>query len=71
MAKKKANPELLVAEIHIQQSKIASLSNQFNANKAKIDRLSSTNLNIKNKADRLKETLQRNIKLAQELGIRF
>lgn len=71
MAKKKANPELLVAEIHIQQSKINSLSNQFNANKAKIERLSSTNLNIKNKADKLKEILQRNIKLAQELGIRF
>lgn len=71
MAKKKTNPELLVAEIHIQQSKITSLSNQFNANSAKIERLRSTNLNIKNKADKLKEVLQRNIKLAQELGIRF
>jgi hypothetical protein len=71
MAKKIKNPEMLVAEIHTQQSKYNSLENQFNANKAKVERLLATNEAITKKAHNLKAVLDRNMKLAQDNGIPF
>lgn len=71
MAKKIKNPEMLVAEIHTQQSKYSSLQDQFNANKAKIERLQATNDAIAKKASNLKAVLSRNMKLAQDNGIHF
>lgn len=71
MAKKIKNPEMLVAEIHTQQSKYNSLENQFNANKAKVERLLATNEAITKKVYNLKAVLDRNMKLAQDNGIPF
>lgn len=71
MAKKIKNPEMLVAEIHTQQSKYISLQNQFNANKAKVERLLATNEAITKKVYNLKAVLDRNMKLAQDNGIPF
>lgn len=71
MAKKVKNPEMLVAEIHTQQSKLASLKAQYAANEGKIQRLSSTNSNIKTKYSRLEEQLKRNMTLAQQNGLKF
>jgi septal ring factor EnvC (AmiA/AmiB activator) len=71
MAKKVKNPEMLVAEIHTQQSKLASLKAQLAANEGKIQRLSSTNSNIRAKGQRLEEQLKRNMTLAQQNGLKF
>lgn len=71
MAKKVKNPELLIAEIHAQQSKLKTLEAQFHANKAKLDRLQAANDAINKKASSLRATLQRNIQRAQEAGVRF
>lgn len=71
MAKKVKNPELLVAEIHSQQSKLKSLEAQFTSNKAKLERLSLTNQQIKKKASSLKAVLERNEAKAQAAGISY
>jgi prefoldin subunit 5 len=71
MAKKVKNPELLVAEIHSQQSKLKSLEAQLRANQAKLERLQSTNDQIRKKGNNLSATLQRNIARAQAAGIRI
>lgn len=71
MAKKVKNPEMLVAEIHTQQSKLMTLKNQYNANKGKIDRLSATNASIQSKYQKLEVQLNRNVALAQQNGLKF
>lgn len=71
MAKKVKNPELLVAEIHIQQSKLVTLKAQYSANSEKIRRLQSSNNHIKAKYENLEKQLNRNVTLAQENGLKF
>jgi hypothetical protein len=71
MAKKVKNPELLVAEIHSQESKLRSLDAQYKANKAKLERLNLTNQQIGKKASNLKAVLERNKSKAQAAGIRI
>lgn len=71
MAKKLKNPELLVAEIHTQQSKLKSLRAQFQSNKLKLERLTSTNNQIREKASRLEAALKRNETRAQSAGIQY
>lgn len=71
MAKKIKNPELLVAEIHTQQSKLSSLKAQYQANDAKVERLQATNKAIKAKAANLQQVLQQNMIRAQQNGLKF
>lgn len=71
MAKKLKNAEMLVAEIHFQQSKLRTLRAQFAANEAKINRLAATNNDIKAKATRLQDVLNANMTRAQQNGIPF
>lgn len=71
MAKKLKNPELLVAEIHTQQSKLKSLQAQYQSNNLKLDRLKSTNNQIREKASRLEAALKRNEARAQSAGIQY
>jgi septal ring factor EnvC (AmiA/AmiB activator) len=71
MAKKIKNKEMLVAEIHTQQSKLRSLELQLKANEAKLQRLQTTNAAIRAKGQRLRQQLERNMTLAQQNNVSY
>lgn len=69
MAKKVKYPEMLVAEIKVQESKLNTLKAQFAANEAKIARLQQANKDIQTKASNIQKTLTLNKQRAQQSGI--